>query len=140
MSTCYNLVDFKQTKFRISSRFVGNFSNDEETFQPQDFLPLFEYLSSDEFECSCEYEDTDGSNSDEQTYIESPTHPNSGAPFDGSNSILHSIDNNTINKRTENSFISRKSKRLKFSYSHLPKVLVQTQISIIFLPIYLHII
>ena len=91
MSTCYNLVDFKQTKFRISSRFVGNFSNDEETFQPQDFLPLFEYLSSDEFECSCEDEDTDESNSDEQTYIESPTHPNSGAPFDGSNSILHSI-------------------------------------------------
>ena len=48
-------------------RFVGNFSDDEETFKPQDTLPLFEYLSSDEFKCTFEDEDTDGPNSDEQT-------------------------------------------------------------------------
>ena len=86
----------------MSSFFLENLSDDEETYHPPDTIPQAEYPLSNEFESSFDDEDTtEESNLDEETYLESPISPNSGASFDESNSILHSMDTNTTNKRTD---------------------------------------
>ena len=80
----------------MSSLFLENLLYDEETYHSPDTIPQAECPLSNEFESSFDDEDTTDESDldDEETYLESPISPNSGASFDGSNSILHSMDTN----------------------------------------------